>query len=96
MIKSIAGRITQDIYDGTDSRNARKVPVELHGKSRRLLDQINAAARIENMRVPPGNRLQALAGDRKGFWSIRVNDQWRVVFRWIDNDAYDVEITDYH
>jgi proteic killer suppression protein len=60
------------------------------------LTQINAATRVEDLRQPPSNRLEALKGDRRGFWSIRINDQWRVCFRFSAGDAYDVEIGDYH
>lgn len=96
VLRSIADKATQDIYDGVNSRRARKLPRELHGKARRLLDQINAAPTIEFLRVPPGNRLEKLRGDRAGYWSLRINEQWRIIFRWEANDALDVEITDYH
>ena len=62
----------------------------------RKLAMLDAAVVIEDLRVPPGNRLEALRGDRAGFWSIRINDQWRLVFRWEKDGAYDVEICDYH
>ena len=62
----------------------------------RKLAMLEAAVVIEDLRVPPGNRLEALRGDRAGFWSIRINDQWRLVFRWEMDGAYDVEICDYH
>jgi proteic killer suppression protein len=62
----------------------------------RKLLQLDAADRLDDLRIPPGNRLEALKGDRKGQHSIRVNDQWRVCFRWDDGDAYEVEIVDYH
>ncbi len=62
----------------------------------RKLAMLDAAHRIEDLLVPPGNRLEMLKGDRAGQWSIRINDQWRVCFRWEGNDAYDVEICDYH
>lgn len=62
----------------------------------RKLDQIDASIAIEDLRAPPGNRLEKLKGDRAGLWSIRINDQWRVCFRWQDGDAWDVEIVDYH
>lgn len=62
----------------------------------RKLLQLDAAERLDDLRVPPGNRLEALKGDRKGQHSIRVNDQWRVCFRWDDGDTYEVEIVDYH
>jgi toxin HigB-1 len=62
----------------------------------RKLDMLDAAVRLENLRSPPGNRLEALKGDRRGQWSIRINDQWRVCFRWTENGPADVEIVDYH
>ena len=62
----------------------------------RKLAMLDAATRIEDLRAPPGNRLEALRGDRAGQWSIRVNDQWRLCFRWRDGNASDVELTDYH
>ena len=96
MIGNIVGRLTQDIYDGVNSSQARKVPRELHDRARRLLDQINAAPRLDLLRVPPSNRLEKLRGNLTGFWSLRVNDQWRIIFRWKNNDALDVEILDYH
>lgn len=96
MLRSIADKVTQDVYDGVNSRYARKLPLELHDKARRLLDQINAAPTLEFLRVPPSNRLEKLRGDLAGYWSLRINDQWRVIFRWEGNDALDVEITDHH
>ena len=68
----------------------------LHAKARRLLDQVNAATVVDTLRVPPGNRLEKLRGDFAGFWSIRINSQWRVIFRWLNNDSYEVDILDYH
>ena len=62
----------------------------------RKLRQLDAAVTLEDLRVPPGNRLERLRGDRAGEWSIRVNDQWRICFRWTGGDAYDVQIVDYH
>ena len=67
-----------------------------HGTARRKLKIIDAAPSIETLRVPPGNRLEPLKGGRKGQWSIRINDQWRICFRWKDGTALDVEIVDYH
>ena len=96
MLKNLADKTTQDIYDGINSRRARKLPVELHDKARRLLDQINAAPSLDLLRIPPSNRLEKLKGDRAGFWSLRINDQWRIVFRWQGQDALDVQVIDYH
>jgi proteic killer suppression protein len=72
------------------------LPRELHGKARRLLDQINAAPILDFLRIPPSNRLEKLRGDLAGYWSLRINEQWRIIFRWEGGDALDVEITDYH
>lgn len=96
MIKSVTDKTTIDIYDGTNSKHSRRLPRELHPKARRLLDQINAAPSIQFLRIPPGNRLEKLSGDMEAYWSVRINDQWRIVFRWTEGDAYDVRITDYH
>jgi proteic killer suppression protein len=96
MIGNLIGKMTQDVYDGVESRHACKVPKELHGKATRLLDQINAAPSVEFLRTPPSNRLEKLRGDRRGFWSLRINAQWRIVFQWEGHDAFNVEIIDYH
>jgi len=71
-------------------------PGDLYKSARRKLGFLEDALLLNDLRVPPGNKLEALKGDRKGQYSIRINDQWRVCFRWIDGQAYEVEITDYH
>lgn len=96
MIKNLEGKTAKDIYDGINSRQARKIPRELHEKARRLLDQIDAAPDMGFLRIPPSNRLEKLRGDLAGYWSLRINDQWRIIFRWQGDDAFDVEIVDYH
>jgi len=96
MIVNLVGKMSTDIYDGINSRQARKLPTELHDKARRLLDQVNAAPRLEFLRIPPSNRLEKLRGNLAKYWSLRINDQWRIIFRWDNNDALDVEIIDYH
>lgn len=96
VIRKIIGKTTQDIYDGVNSKHARSLPKELHPKARRLLDQINTAPFLNFLNIPPGNRLENLRGRYKGFRSVRINDQWRIIFRWEGNDAFDVEIVDYH
>ncbi|GMQ92389.1 MAG: type II toxin-antitoxin system RelE/ParE family toxin [Gammaproteobacteria bacterium] len=96
MIRSIKGKTTQDIYHGINSRQTRRIPLELHDKARRLLDQIDTAPSLGFLRVPPSNRLEKLRGDLSEYWSLRINNQWRIIFRWRNKDALDVEITDYH
>lgn len=96
MIRSVTEKTTQDVYDGVNSRHARKLPRDLHGKARRLLDQINAAPTLEFLRTPPSNRLEKLHGDLAGYWSLRINRRWRIVFHWEGTDALNVQIVDYH
>ena len=96
MIKSIKGKLTQDVFDDTHSKEARKLDVKLHPVARRKLDYIDGAKDLLDLRLPPGNKLEALKGDLKGYHSIRINDQWRIIFLWSDANAEEVEITDYH
>lgn len=96
MIKSITGKTTRDLFDGVNSKAARKVPVMLHERARDLLDMIQAATDLGDLKTPPSNRLHQLKDDFKGFWSVSINDQYRIIFRWVDGHAEDVEITDYH
>ena len=96
MIQNFKSKIAQDIYDGIMSASARKIPIILHDKIRRLFDQLNAATTIETMRTPPGNHLERLKGKLKDYWSVRVNIKWRVIFIWKDSEAYDVDVVDYH
>jgi len=93
MIRSIRDRETQKVWSGEGSR---RLPGEIQDVALRKLRLINAASRLEDLRIPPGNRLEALSGDRRGEHSIRINQQWRICFRWIDGEAEDVEICDYH
>jgi toxin HigB-1 len=93
MIESFADKRTAAIFEGYEVRG---LPREIQGTARRKLRVIDAALSIESLRVPPGNRLEQLKGGRKGQWSIRINDQWRICFRWRDGNAFDVEIADYH
>ncbi|HPF36646.1 MAG TPA: type II toxin-antitoxin system RelE/ParE family toxin [Candidatus Krumholzibacteria bacterium] len=97
MIRSFKNAATEDIYDGIASSLARKCcPQSLWSIAWRKLDQINRVQDVSELRIPPGNRLERLKGDRKGQYSIRINQQYRVCFRWEDGDAHEVEITDYH
>ena len=92
-----ANKATEDIWDGVDSKFARRtLPPQLHGVARRRLFVINAATRLADLGFPPGNRLEALTGERQGQHSIRINDQYRVCFRWKDGGCTEVEIVDYH
>lgn len=92
MIKTFANKETKALFNGVRVRRF----VNMEGSARRKLEYLDAAGALEDLRVPPGNRLEALKGDRSGQHSIRVNDQFRVCFRWKDGDAYNVEITDYY
>jgi proteic killer suppression protein len=93
MIRSFADRETERIWNGERSR---RLPPEIQDTALRKLRLIQAAQRLDDLRIPPGNRLEALAGDRRGQHSIRINGQWRICFRWQDGEAEDVEICDYH
>lgn len=93
MIKSFAGKQTAAIFAGLE---VRRLPKNVQTAARRKLVLIDSVARLDSLRVPPGNRLESLKGDRAGQWSIRVNDQWRICFCWLDGHAWDVEIVDYH
>jgi proteic killer suppression protein len=97
MINSFKNQGTDDIFDGKNSKEARKIcPQDLWDIAARKLEQIDSATTLNDLRVPLGNRLEALFGDRKGQHSIRINDQYRVCFNWSDGNAEHVEITDYH
>lgn len=93
MIKSFGNAAAEAAWD---RRFVKGYPNDVIRIANRKLTQIHNAQRLDDLRAPPGNRLEALSGDRKGRHSIRINDQWRVCFRWHDGDAYDVEIVDYH
>ena len=93
MIKAFRDNETQKIYQ---RQRSRKLPADIQQTALRKLRMINNAVTINDLRIPPANRLEKLSGDSAGQWSIRINDQWRVCFRWEGNDAYEVEIVDYH
>ena len=97
MAITFLGRGTEDVYNGVDSKAARKVcPTQLARRARSKLFLIDDAESVQDLRVPPGNRLEALKGDRRGQYSVRINDQFRICFRWTDSGARDAEIVDYH
>lgn len=92
MIRTFADKDTEALFNGVRVRRF----VNIEGSARRKLEYLDASASLDDLRTPPGNRLEALKGSRAGQHSIRVNGQFRVCFRWRSGDAYDVEIVDYH
>jgi len=96
MIRSFGDRATEDLYHGRPTARARRFPQDVVDAALVKMDSLNGAASMLDLRSPPGNRLEALKGDLKGWHSIRVNDQWRLVFRWQGNDAHKVRLTDHH
>ncbi len=93
MIVSFGNAETEMIWQGI---RVKGLPLEMQEVGRRKLRMINSAANFSDLRIPPANRLEKLSGNLKGFHSIRINDQWRVIFRWLQNNAHEVEIPDYH
>jgi proteic killer suppression protein len=93
MIKSFSDNEADLIFH---RQHSRKLPPEIQRSALRKLRMIHRATSITDLRVPPANHLEKLSGNRKGQWSIRINNQWRICFDWIDNSAYSVEIVDYH
>ena len=93
MIKSFRDKETEKIFNRYFSG---KLSENIQNNARKKLVMLDSVTEIEDLRVPPGNRLEALKGDRKGQHSIRINDQWRICFKWKDGNSYDVEIADYH
>lgn len=93
MIKGFGDKESEKIWNGIRSK---KLPSEIQNVVRRKLRMINNAQDINDLRIPPANRLEKLKGDMSKFHSIRINNQWRIIFEWRNNDAYDVSIVDYH
>jgi len=93
VIRSFANRETEKVFNRQFSR---KLPPGIQRNAGRKLEVLNVARVLDDLKVPPGNRLEKLVGDRSGQYSIRINNQWRICFVWRSGDAYDVEITDYH
>ena len=96
MVGSFGNKLAEHLFDDLATKETRKLPTELRRAARRKLLFLHDAGEFADMRVPPGNRLEALRGDRKGFYSIRINQQWRITFRWQSGNAYDVAVEDYH
>ena len=95
MIVSFKNQATEDIFNGKNSKSARKLcPSSLWKVATRKLDQLDSVLNIEELKIPPGNHLESLSGDRKGMF--RINDQYRICFNWSESGPFDVEITDYH
>lgn len=93
MIRNFADKKAEKVWRETPSR---RLPADVHSVARRKLRMLGNASVLDDLRIPPANLLEALKGNRKGQCSIRINDQWRICFQWIDGDAHDVEIVDYH
>lgn len=96
MIKSFGSQETEDIFNGISSRSARRIPQNLWKIAARKLDLLNASTSLSDLRIPPANRLESLKGTLSGKYSIRINDQFRLVFEFKDGNAYAVKIMDYH
>jgi len=97
MIESFKGQASEDIFNGVNSKAARKAcPKTLWQVAARKLDQLDSVQSLEELKVPPGNRLERLAGDRKTGYSIRINEQYRICFSWGKSGSCNVEVTDYH
>ena len=93
MIKRFADKRTKDLYD---TGRAKRFPPDVAGRAARKLEYVDLATQIDDLKVPPGHRFHALESNRKGQYSIFINDQWRICFRFVHRDAYDVEVCDYH
>ena len=97
MIRSFADEGTKDIFDGSNTLKARKkLNPSLWNTARKKLDMINAAKKLDDLKVPPGNRLEQLKGNYKGAYSIRINNQWRIIFYWDESGVENISILDYH
>lgn len=96
MIETFGNALAEDLFDDMRTRATRSFPPELRRAARRKLLYLHDAAELRDLRVPPGNRLEGLKGNWTGFHSIQINDQWRLVFRWQNGSAFDVQVVDYH
>jgi proteic killer suppression protein len=96
MIESFGNDLAEDLFFDRFTKDTRRLSAELRRAARRKLLYLHEAEILDDMRVPPGNRLELLRGDRRGMYSVRINDQWRVVFRWLDGRATGVTVEDYH
>lgn len=93
MILSFGSKETEKIWEG---ERVKKIPLEIQEVGRRKLRMINNSFSLSDLKIPPSNRLEKLSGNLKDYYSIRINDQWRIIFKWINNNSFEVEIIDYH
>ena len=93
MIVSFGSKVTEKIWEG---ERVKKLPLEIQQVGRRKLRMLNNSRDVNDLRIPPSNRLEKLKGNKKGFYSIRINNQWRIIFKWENNHSLEVEILDYH
>lgn len=96
MMVSFGNRATSDLFHGVSSSRTKRLPTQIKESALYKLDALNAAPSLEDLKSPPGNRLEALKGDLASFHSIGINNQWRIVFKWQASNAHDVQIVDYH
>ena len=96
MIASFGDKGTEALFHGRQTKEVRRFPPNVRRAALEKLDVLNGADSLMDLRSPPGNRLEALSGDLESYFSIRVNVQWRIIFRWVGGDAHDVSLTDYH
>ena len=96
MIRSFGNRLAEDLFHDRMTGATRRFPPDVRRAAQRKLQYVYAAARLHDLAVPPGNRLEALKGDRRGWHGIRINDQWRIIFRWEGDGAAEVTVADYH
>lgn len=96
MILSFKDKVTEDIYCGNETKISRKIPVQVHKIARRKIDWIESAYTLDDLKSPPGNRLEKLKGELSEYYSIRINDKFRIIFIWENGNAKSVQIVDYH
>lgn len=96
MIVSFGDKTTEDLFHNRQTRRVRRFPAEILRRALQQLDMLNSARDLRDLRSPPANRLELLKGELKGFYSVRINNRWRLIFRWEAADAHDVRIVDYH
>lgn len=96
MIQSFGSQLTEKLFNGIRDKEVSRFPQDVLSSAKRKLDMIEYASILQDLAIPPGNRLEKLQGDLEGSYSIQINDQWRIVFKWHDDGAHDVRIMDYH